>query len=185
MMENILGQPVPPPPSGVPAVEPDISGATTLREQLDKHRSDVACSGCHNKIDPPGFALERFDPIGGWRDWYRSTGEGQRIADRFIDPPTNKVRVRYKQGLQVDASGVTPEGQPFTDFQEFKQILAADPELMAHNLAQKLLAYGLGRGTGFSDRDILKQIVDKSSEKDYGLRTLIHEVVQSDAFRRP
>ena len=111
MMENVFGKTVPPPPAGVPAVEPDISGATTLREQLDKHRNVTSCAGCHNKIDPPGFALERFDPIGGWRDWYRSTGEGDRINDRFIDPPTNRVRVRYRKGPQVDASGVTPSGR--------------------------------------------------------------------------
>ncbi len=185
MIENVFGKPVPPPPAGVPAVEPDISGATTLREQLDRHRNVASCAGCHNKIDPPGFALERFDPIGGWRDWYRSTGEGERIPDRFIDPPTNKVRVRYRKGPPVDASGVTPAGQPFTDFQAFKNLLASNPEQMAHNLAEKLLAFGLGRGTGFSDRADLKQIVEKSSKQGFGFRTLIHEVVQSEAFRAP
>ena len=185
MMENVFGQPVPPPPAGVPAVEPDISGATTLREQLDKHRNVASCAGCHNKIDPPGFALEQFDPIGGWRDWYRSTGEGVRINDRFIDPPTNKVRVRYRKGPPVDASGVTPAGESFADFEAFKSWLASNPEQMARNLAEKLLAFGLGRGTGFSDRAVLNQIVERSSEQDFGFRTLIHEVVQSEAFRKP
>ena len=185
MLENVYGKPAPPPPAGVPAVEPDISGATTLREQLAKHRDVQSCAGCHDKIDPPGFALERFDPIGGWRDWYRSMGSGQQINDRFADSPINKVRVRYRKGLPVDASGVTPSGEAFEDFQEFKRMLAADRERMTHNLAEKLLAFGLGRATGFSDRPTLQTIVQKTAEDNHGFRTLIHEVVQSDAFRKP
>lgn len=185
MLENIFGKPAPPPPTGVPAVEPDISGATTLREQLAKHRDVQSCAACHDKIDPPGFALERFDPIGGWRDWYRSTGTGEQIKDRFADSPVNKIRVRYRRGLPVDASGVTPDGRAFDDFQEFKQILAADCERMTYNLAEKLLAFGLGRATGFSDRPTLQTIVQKTADDEHGFRTLIHEVVQSDAFRKP
>src|SRR5207248_2731208 len=69
-IENMLGIHVPPPPP-VPAVEPDLTGATTLRQQLERHRNDVSCASCHSKIDPPGFALESFDAIGGWRDSYR------------------------------------------------------------------------------------------------------------------
>ena len=78
--ERILGQPVPPPPPSVPAVEPDIRGATTIREQLAKHRTQATCSACHAKIDPPGFALESFDVFGGWRDHYRALGDGQKVA---------------------------------------------------------------------------------------------------------
>ena len=185
MLENIFGKPVPPPPAGVPAVEPDVSGAVTLRDQLELHRDVASCAGCHDKIDPPGFALERFDPIGGWRDWYRSTGNGDRITDRFVDPPFNRIRVRYQKGPPVDASSVHPTGRSFADFDEFKAFVASDPEQMAHNLAEKLLAFGLGRGTGFSDRAVLKTIVEKSSDQNYGFRTLIHEVVQSEAFRSP
>src|SRR6185369_10202178 len=75
VIENLLGIHVPPPPP-VPAVEPDLTGATTLRQQLDKHRNDASCASCHRKIDPAGFALENFDAIGGWRDSYRiPTGE--------------------------------------------------------------------------------------------------------------
>ena len=80
-IENLLGIHVPPPPP-VPAVEPDLTGATTLRQQLDKHRNDASCASCHSKIDPPGFALESFDAIGGWREWYRiPTGEAL-VLDR-------------------------------------------------------------------------------------------------------
>ncbi len=77
VMERILGLPVPPPPPGVPAVEPDIRGATTIREQLAKHRNSESCAGCHAKIDPPGFALESFDVIGGWRERYRAAEREQ------------------------------------------------------------------------------------------------------------
>src|SRR5258706_9059330 len=76
IMERILGQKPPPPPPSVPAIEPDIRGAVTIRQQLDKHRSLETCSACHAKIDPAGFALENFDVMGGWRDRYRSEGEG-------------------------------------------------------------------------------------------------------------
>ena len=185
MLENFFGTPVPPPPPNVPAVEPDITGATSLREMLVKHSSDETCAGCHVKMDPPGFALERFDPIGGWRDWYRSMGEGERIADRFTDGPIKKARVRYKKGLDVDASGQTSRGFEFDDFNSFKSHLAENPEFMAHNVVEKLLAYSLGRGMGFSDREEIDKIVHQSKSKNYGLRSLIHAVVQSDLFTQP
>src|SRR5438270_8554441 len=76
IMERILGQTPPPPPPGVPAVEPDTRGATTIREQLARHRTLESCAACHAKIDPPGFALESFDVMGGWRDRYRALAEG-------------------------------------------------------------------------------------------------------------
>ena len=85
----------------------------------------------------------------------------------------------------MDASGVTPSGEAFEDFQEFKQKLATDHGTMAHNLAEKLLAFGLGRVIGFSDRPTLQKIVQKTAKDNDGFRTLIHEVVQSDAFRKP
>ena len=64
----------PPPPPNLPAIEPDIRGATTIREQLEKHRTLETCNACHANIDPPGFALENFDVMGGWRDRYRAVG---------------------------------------------------------------------------------------------------------------
>ena len=185
MLENFFGEPVPPPPASVPAVEPDITGATSLRDQLQRHSSSQTCAGCHRKIDPPGFALERFDPIGGWREWYRSMGKGERITDRFIDAPANKLRVRYKKGLAVDASGETDEGVAFSDFMEFKAHLAARPEVMATTLAEKLLSYSLGRGIGFSDRPVLEEIVEGTKKQNYGFRSLIHAIVQSEPFTKP
>ena len=79
MLERILGTPAPPPPPDAGSIEPDTRGATTIREQLAKHKSSNTCAGCHQKIDPPGFVLESFDPIGQFRDFYRSTETGEKL----------------------------------------------------------------------------------------------------------
>ena len=183
MLENIMGEHVPPPPAGVPAIEPDIRGATTIREQLDKHRNIQSCAMCHRKIDPPGFALEGFDVMGAQRDWYRTTGEGERV-NKFIDV-NSRVRVRYRKGRDVEANGTTSDGQNFSDIREFKKILLEDKDQIARGLTEKLLTYGLGRSLGFSDRSSVEKIVSKSKSQNYGFRSLIHEIVQSETFRRP
>jgi hypothetical protein len=183
VMENILGQTVPPPPSNVPAVEPDIRGATTLREQLGKHRNVDSCAACHRKIDPAGFALENFDVVGGWRDNYRTLGEGQRPD--FSQHPITFAWVRYRIGLPVDATGETPEGKAFRDIREFKELLLNDRRRLAVCLTEKLAAYGLGRRLGFSDRPDIDRIVAAVAESDFGFRSLVHEIVQSEMFRRP
>jgi mono/diheme cytochrome c family protein len=183
ILDKILGQPAPPPPPGVPAVEPDIRGTTTLREQLAKHRYAPSCGGCHVKIDPPGFALENFDVIGGWRDRYRSLGVGDRV-DRFVDRSA-RVRVQYRLGPPVDASGETASGEAFKDVRDFKRILLQDPDALGRALAGKLLAYALGRGIGFSDREDVARIVAAVRERNYGFRSLVHEVVRSAAFVSP
>ena len=79
VLDRILGTPPPRPPANVAALEPDIRGATTIREQLAKHRQVAMCASCHVKIDPPGFAMESFDVIGGWRENYRTTGNGKEV----------------------------------------------------------------------------------------------------------
>jgi hypothetical protein len=180
--ENLLGIHVPPPPP-VPAVEPDLTGATTLRQQLDKHRHETICASCHSKIDPPGFALENFDPIGGWRERYRIPPAGERVVPekrRKDEPP-----ILYRQGQPVDPTGMLPTGEAFNGIREFKALLKRDPEPVARCLAEKLLTYGLGRGLGFSDRATVQAVVERTREKNYGLRSLVQEIVASDAFRRP
>src|SRR5438445_5695823 len=79
VLERILGTPPPKPPPDVPAIDPDIRGATTIRQQLAKHRQLASCANCHAKIDPPGFALESFDVIGGFREYYRTSGNGKPV----------------------------------------------------------------------------------------------------------
>ena len=96
VLDRIFGRPPKPPPPDAGSIEPDIRGSTTIREQLDKHRRVESCARCHVKIDPPGFALENFDVIGGWREFYRSTGNGKPVK---IDGK----EMRYLQGPAVDA----------------------------------------------------------------------------------
>lgn len=181
VMERILAEPPAPPPPGVPGVEPDIRGAETLRQLLDKHRDSPSCNSCHTKIDPPGFALEIFNPIGGTRDYYRS-----------LDPKAPRIKqmvmgrnVNYKKGPDVDASGVSPDGTPFTGFQEFRDHLAKDPNSLARALTIKLLTFASGRELGFSDRAEVERIVQESAKSGHGIRNLIHLVVQSPIFKTP
>src|SRR5204862_4880632 len=130
-MDRLLGQPPEPPPPNIPAIEPDVRGAKTIREQLDKHRSLAACASCHAKIDPPGFALEAFDVIGGYRTRYRSIGAGDPAPRGSIDP---FIGISFKLGRPVDPSGVLPSDRKFRDFQELQNVLASDPDRLLKNL---------------------------------------------------
>jgi hypothetical protein len=116
VLERILGTPPPRPPENVPALEPDTRGATTIREQLAKHRQISLCASCHASIDPPGFALESFDVIGGWRESYRTTGRGKTV---MIDGR----RMHYLEGPKVDPADVLPDGRTFQNIDEFKERL--------------------------------------------------------------
>jgi hypothetical protein len=175
VLENIIGKPSPPPPAGVGAVEPDTRGATTLREQLAKHRDIETCNSCHQRIDPPGFALESFDVIGGWRERYRSMmGKGETV-----DKTVRSRRVRYKHGPRVDSTGQVADGTTFRDIDEFKRLLLADHEQIARCLIEKLWVYATGREPGFADRLQIEDILRRSAAEEYGFRTLIHEIARS------
>lgn len=180
VMARLLGQPPDPPPPNTPAVEPDVRGASTIREQLDKHRHDSSCASCHARIDPPGFALEAFDVIGGFRSRYRSIGEGDNAPRGAIDP---LIGISFKLGPAVDASGQLPDGRKFQDIREFQSLLASQKELLLRNLAQQLAIYATGRDVAFSDRPALEQIVQRTQNQGGGLRTLLHELVQSPLFQ--
>jgi hypothetical protein len=182
VLERILGKPPPPPPPNVPAVEPDVRGATTIREQLAKHRADTSCAACHAKIDPPGFALEEFDVIGGHRTRYRSLGMGDPAPRGNIDP---FIGIGFRLGPKVDSSGVTTDGKRFSGTIEFQAILAADRDALLTNLAKQLSLYAVGRGASFADRDELAAIVARTNKAGGGIRTLIHEIVQSPLFQSP
>lgn len=182
ILDNLVGRPSPPPPAGIPAVEPDIRGATTIREQLERHRADRSCARCHRHIDPPGFALENFDVIGGWRDRYRTLGGGEWIER---DPRYPNRYVGYRRGPAVDPRSELPDGRPIRDIREYKRILSSDPEPLARCLAEKLLTYALGRGLGFSDRPAVEAIVAESRRSGFGFRTLVHQIVRSEAFQSP
>ena len=163
--ENILGIKPPPPPDVVPAIEPDVSGATTLRERLAKHRSDPTCNECHRKIDSLGFGLETFDPIGRWRDTYAKP-KGKAPAPK------------------VDPTGEFGSGQTYADFHEFKSILAASrTDLFTRHLIKQVLSYATGRHLEPSDEFVIEDILQAVKQDGYGLRTLIVESLASDLFR--
>jgi hypothetical protein len=178
VLERILGKPPAPPPPDVSAIEPDIRGATTIRQQLDKHRHTPACASCHDHIDPPGFALESYDPIGNYREFYRATERRREYPQPLL--PTNG-RGAYR-GLDVEQGGVTPEGKAFKTTEDYKKLLLEDKDQLARSLAQKLIVYSTGAEIQFADREVVEQIVAKVRAKNYGLRTLVHEVVQSRMF---
>jgi mono/diheme cytochrome c family protein len=177
VLRNILGRPPSPPPPDVPAVEPDLKGATTIRQLLDKHRVK-GCAECHTKIDPLGFALEEFDVIGGRRDFYRSAGG----KDPQVNVEVRGRKVNYRKGPRVDATGEMADGKKYASLAEFKRLLLEDREQIARCLAEKLLTYGTGKGVRAGDAVVIDAILTRTREKNYGLRSLVHEVVQSTAF---
>jgi mono/diheme cytochrome c family protein len=176
VLDRILGRRPSPPPADVPAIEPDIRGATTIREQLAKHRSIEECAVCHRHIDPPGFALENFDVIGGWREHYRTTGAGESVT---IDGR----RMPYHRGKPVDPADTLADGRAFKNVDELKALLLENKDEIARSLATRLVTYATGAPPTAADRPALDAIVAQTRERDYGLRTLVHEVVQSELFR--
>ncbi len=180
VLDRLLGTPPDPPPPNIPAVEPDVQGATTIRDLLDKHRADPSCAGCHAKLDPPGFALEAFDVIGGFRDRYRSLGEGDPVERCSIDP---FIGISFKHGPPVDTSGKFADGREFSNVVELQKLLTKDATPLLRNLARQLAVYSTGRPISFSDRDQIAAIVAATETKGGGLRTLIHELIQSPLFQ--
>ncbi len=178
IMTRLLGKRPPPPPASVSAVEPDIRGATTIREQLAKHRNQESCNVCHRNIDPAGFALESFDVMGGWRERYRSLGEGERVKGSGH----NGLNYHFCLGQKVDSSGELPDGRPFSDVRELKQCLLKDEEQLARNLIQQLTIYATGAPIRYSDRPEIAKILARSRAQGYGIRSIIHELVQSELF---
>jgi hypothetical protein len=164
--KRILGEDIPPPPESVPAIEPDIRGATTIREQLEKHRSDVACAACHSKIDPSGFALENFDAAGRWRESYLKLDKG-----------------KLRPGVAIDAGYVMKDGREFRNLEEFCQLVAEKPEPLARNFAAKLMAYATGAPIAFADRAAIEAIVEQTRGEEFGMRSLVKRVVNSPLFQ--
>ncbi len=179
VMDRLLGEPPEPPPSNVAAIEPDVRGATTIRDQLAKHRDNAMCASCHARIDPPGFALEAFDVIGGFRARYRSIGAGDAAERGQIDP---FIPISFRLGPHVDSSGTLPNGSAFANIAEYRHLLAAESPRLLRNLAEQLTVYATGRALQFSDREALALIVRRTIEAGGGLQTLIHEVVASPLF---
>ncbi len=170
LLENILGTPPAPPPDNVPVLEPDVRGAKTIREILTKHRDNAACYECHRKIDPLGFALENFDPIGAWRSHYEK-----------IEVTKRREVTRVVGGL-IDTSGELPGGESFEDIASLRKVLIARKDQFARTLTERLLSYACGRQIERLDRPYVDRIVKELASRGYGFQDLIELVVLSDAF---
>jgi hypothetical protein len=164
VLENILGTPPPPPPPDVEPLSPDLRGTTTLKDQLAAHRNQEACRSCHQKIDPMGFPLENFDPIGRWRDDYP------------------KLDKKAKKTLPVDSSSVLPNGREVQNLTEYKTMLLEREPQVVHCLTEKMLTYATGRLLEVGDRGEVNRIVSKMEKNGNRLRDLVHLVVRSDLF---
>lgn len=160
ILENLLGTPPPPPPDDVKPLDPDIRGAKTIREQLELHSLNANCRECHQSIDPPGFALEAFDPIG-------------------------RIRNKYPSGRPVDSSGQLPNWGAFKDVAEFKELLLQRRAGFTRALTEKLLTYGVGRKPHILERQDLDELVEAVEAKGAGFRDLLEAVVLSPLFQRP
>jgi hypothetical protein len=198
VMERILGIPRQPPPPNIPAIEPDATGAVTIRQMIEKHRADAACASCHAKMDPPGLALENFDAIGGWREHYRLAGQPKKIRvgtgkdSKVVEEPSIEVvsdaalrrnRVKIRLGSAVDASGQLADGRTFNDINSLRDLLLKDEDALARNVARQLMIYATGSGIRFTDREAINAIVAKTKASKHGLRSLVQEVVASDLFQ--
>ena len=164
VLENILGTPPSPPPPDIEPLDPDIRGAKTIRDQLEKHRSNASCAECHRKIDPLGFALENFDPIGRYRSRYNGS--------------------KKRKGAKIDASGEV-FGKPFEGIVDFKRILLKQKDQFAKALTEKMMAYALGRTVEISDRPQIDSILSELDEHDRSFRFLVESIVCSPNFIRP
>lgn len=178
VLSNLLGTPPKPPPPNVGVLEPDTRGATTIRQTLEKHQADATCASCHQRIDPPGFAMECFDPVGIFRTRYRRSRGVSRTASvglRFLHKD-------YDLAQAVDPSGTTANDESFRDFREYKSLLLKSREQVARNLLYQLVAFSTGAEVQFADRDELERILQETAAENYPVRTLIHKLVGSRIF---
>jgi hypothetical protein len=160
VLEQVLGQHVPPAPANVPTLEEQDRrkvSTLTLRERTELHRKNTACASCHNVLDPIGFGLENFDAIGRWRD-------------------------RDDSGGPIDAAGELPGGKRFSSPKELKGIIAGRKEELARNLTEKLLAYALCRQLEGFDEIIVDRLVESLAREDYRMKSLVTEIVTSYPF---
>jgi hypothetical protein len=159
VLEQVLGERVPPPPPNVPELEDqkqDIREGLTLRQRTELHKTDPNCANCHKVLDPIGFGLENFDAIGRWRD--------------------------QDEGSKIDSAGELPSGEAFSTPADLKRILAKREADLARNLTERLMAFVLGRQLEGYDEIVIDQLMVKIAEDDFRVRTIITEVTTSYLF---
>jgi hypothetical protein len=179
LLDRILGTPPDPPPANVPALEPDIRGAENIRDQLQKHRDQPACAACHARMDPLGFAMENFDVTGRWRTRYRAIPESAK--EKIVKVPGVDIRF-YVNGPDVKSADTFADGTPFENLEDFKSHLISSPEKLARCFLQKLVAQLTGAEVEFADREVIDSILREHAPGGYGVRSLLHAVIQSRLF---
>lgn len=159
ILRSILGTPTPPPPDDVGSIPPEevLPDGLTVRERLEAHSTDSSCINCHAKIDPLGFALENFNPVGKWR-------------------------AAYGDGGSIDTTGILDDGTEIADFDGLTEYLHREKATFYRNFCRKLLGYALGRGEILTDRLLIDKMLD-TLEDDNRISTLIALIVTSDQFR--
>ena len=183
VMEKILGIVPTSPPADAGVIEPDTRGATTIREQLEQHKRNATCASCHVKMDPYGFALESFDVVGASREKYRARGAPNAPTGSQARPVVHGNGIAYHFDKPVDCTGTLPDGRPFSDIAGLRAMLAASEETLARAFVGHFVTYATGSDVGFADRAEVEKILQRAKAKKYGVRTLVHEVVQSRMFR--
>jgi len=156
VLEQLLGTPPPPPPPDVPELPSTEQVKGTLRQRLEQHRKDPACANCHAKMDPLGLAFENFDAIGRFR--------------------------AKEEGVDIDPSGVLPNGQKFNGPAELRKLLLEKKDLFSRCLTEKMLTYAIGRGLDYYDKPAVDRIVAALAKNDYRFSTLVVEIGKSDPF---
>ena len=179
ILTNVLGLPPKPPPPNIGAIEPDTRGATTIRQMLLKHQSVKTCAACHQHIDPPGFAMEGFDPVGTYRLHYR-IGKNMKQS---LNAGLRLKRVSYNIGPRVNTSGVTVEGDVFQNIRDYRKLLRESTKQIARNTLSQLFIFATGGEIEFSDRDEVERILHATQNDGYPLQSLVHHVVTSPLFR--
>lgn len=170
---RLLGRPVPPPPPNVPQLEIDSEQPLTVRETLKAHVEKAQCASCHRRMDPLGFGLEHFNAIGQWRDFEAPLGSNHR-----------KARKQNKSSLDIDATGVMPDGTSrFDGHEQLKTRIMQNADGLSTGLLKSMLTYALGRRVGFADGDFVDRLHTNWKQQNYGMRTLIHAITQSPEFQ--
>ena len=181
LLENVLGMPPPDPPDDVPAIAPDTRGASSIREQLDRHRADASCARCHDLIDPLGMVMENFDPVGRWREHYPVYSEpvDEPLKEEFYKNIGKGTRL----GPPVEAQAELPDGTQLRDVTDLKRYLVDRIDLFATCLTEKLLTYATGRPLSFGDKRVVEAIVREVQLDGNGFQDLVVAIVESEAFR--
>jgi hypothetical protein len=160
VLEQVLGDRVPPPPPDIPELEEqdhkEVEGLT-LRQRTELHQSEATCRNCHKVLDPIGFGLENFDAIGQWRE-------------------------KNDEGLAIDSAGKLSNGKGFSSPAELKGLLAQKESDLARNLTERLMAYALGRQLGGYDEIVIDRILTNVAKEGYRTRSIISEVITSYLF---